>query len=105
MRRCVTRALTLMRTGDLAIQGGEMGRKYKPLKIVHRVENRVTSQVGADAYAIALSNLAIAQSHLVQAGKDSAMPHFIAIVKELEEVCGYEFELLDRGEEEGTLPG
>lgn len=32
-----------------------------------------------------------AQSRLVRAGKDSAMPHFIAIVKALEESFAFEF--------------
>lgn len=42
---------------------------------------------------LVLSNLAIAQSNLVRAGKDSAMPHFIAIVKELERIYGFKFEI------------
>lgn len=44
-------------------------------------------------YALMLSNLAIAQSNLVRAGKDSAMPHFIAIVKELEAMYDFTFEI------------
>ena len=43
--------------------------------------------------ASVLSNLAIAESNLVRAGKDSALPHFIAIVKELEDLCGFWFEI------------
>ena len=46
-------------------------------------------------YAVVLSNLAIAQSNLVRAGKDSAMPHFIAIVKELEDIYDFTFEVLE----------
>ena len=42
-------------------------------------------------YAFVLSNLAIAESNLVKAGKDSAMPHFLAIVKEIERVFGFKF--------------
>lgn len=42
-------------------------------------------------YGLVLSNLAVAQSNLVKAGKDSALPHFIAIVKELEKIYGFEF--------------
>ncbi len=43
-------------------------------------------------YALVLSHLAIAESNLVLAGKDSAMPHFIAIVKELERLYEFKFE-------------
>ena len=43
------------------------------------------------SYAQVLSNLAIAESNLVRAGKDSAMPHFIAIVKELERIFNFTF--------------
>lgn len=46
-------------------------------------------------YGLMLSNLAIAQSNLVKAGKDSAMPHFIAIVKELESIYGFEFNIME----------
>jgi len=44
-----------------------------------------------------LAQLAVAQSNLVKAGKDSAMPHFIAIVKELERIYGFTFEQVDDG--------
>lgn len=63
----------------------------KPLRI------RQTSLTGtrpAD-YGFMLVHLAVAQSNLVKAGKDSAMPHFIAIVKELERHYGFTFEILD----------
>lgn len=46
-------------------------------------------------YGLALSNLAIAESNLVRAGKDSAMPHFLAIVKELETYYGFIFEKIE----------
>lgn len=49
----------------------------------------------ADSYGIMLSNLAIAQSNLVRAGKDSAMPHFIAIIKEIEDLYGFKFEIYE----------
>jgi hypothetical protein len=42
-----------------------------------------------------LSNLAIAESNLAKTGKDSAMTHFIAIVKELERVYGFEFRTIE----------
>lgn len=48
-----------------------------------------------NGYTAALSNLAVAQSNLAKQGKDSAMPHFIAIVKELERVYGFRFEIAD----------
>jgi len=66
----------------------------KPLRIVDaQAMHRPISH--ASSYGIMLSNLAIAQSNLVRAGKDSAMPHFIAIVKELEQLYGFKFEIHD----------
>lgn len=44
-------------------------------------------------YGMMLAQLAVAESNLVRAGKDSAMPHFIAIVKELERIYGFEFKI------------
>jgi len=66
----------------------------KPLQIVY---TRLPSQRNfSDAqYGLMLSNLAIAESNLVKAGKDSAMPHFVAIVKELESLCGFEFKIME----------
>lgn len=63
----------------------------KPLRI------RKTSLVGERPvdYGMMLVRLAVAQSNLVRAGKDSAMPHFLAIVKELERVYGFTFEIMD----------
>lgn len=51
-----------------------------------------------ERYALILSNLAIAESNLVRAGKDSAMPHFIAIVKELEKLFGFRFEIIEESD-------
>lgn len=64
----------------------------KPLRIsnAYAMERPARDDYG---YGIALSNLAVAQSNLVRAGKDSAMPHFIAIVKELERLYGFKFEI------------
>lgn len=59
-------------------------------------------QVGDHTLIQALSNLAIAESNLVRAGKDSALPHFIAIVKELEKLMGFRFETLPESSEEQT---
>ena len=47
-----------------------------------------------------LVQLAIAESNLVRAGKDSALPHFIAIVKELERIYGFKFEQVPQSEED-----
>jgi len=47
------------------------------------------------SYGEMLAKLAIAESNLIKAGKDSSMPHFIAIVKELERVYGFEFKIIE----------
>lgn len=65
----------------------------KPLRIVS-VSGGAHLTHGQD-YAIVLSNLAIAQSNLVKAGKSSALPHFIAIVKEIEKLYGFEFKIIE----------
>jgi len=46
-------------------------------------------------YVQTLSSLAIAESNLIRAGKDSAMPHFVATVKELEKVLEFSFEVME----------
>ena len=65
----------------------------KPLRITYleNDEYRLFNE-REGAYVTVLSNLAIAESNLVRAGKDSALPHFIAIVKEIEKVLGIKFE-------------
>ena len=80
----------------------------RPLRIISEFsknkENQ-TSRIGAvslDAYVVALSNLAIAESNLIKAKKSSALPHFIAIIKELETLCGFKFEILPDKEEESN---
>lgn len=60
--------------------------KSKPIRIVCDPACRTTE------YIETLRQLAIAESNLVKAGKDSAMPHFIAIVKELEAYHRFHFE-------------
>ena len=45
-------------------------------------------------YGQMLCQLALAESSLVAVGKDSAMPHFLAIVKELESYYGFTFEII-----------
>ena len=57
-----------------------------------RIDHRGLPKAG---YSEMLSALAIAESNLVRAGKDSALPHFIAIVKELEKVWGFRFEVME----------
>ncbi len=65
---------------------------------IHHDENkkRGFSHVSVDAELIALSNLAVAEATLVRAGKGSALPHFIAIVKRIEDICGFTFEIIDQ---------
>lgn len=64
-----------------------------PLRIVPIDQNKRTTNIrrNTDEYMLVLSNLAIAESNLVKAGKDSAFPHFIAIVKEIEDYYGIKF--------------
>lgn len=67
----------------------------KPLRIVRGIVDHDAfewNQRTPNEYGIVLSNLAIAEASLVKAGKDSAMPHFLAIVKELERIYGFTFE-------------
>lgn len=66
--------------------------KSKPLRIVP-TGKRDPAYYRED-YSAMLSQLATAQSYLVKAGKDSALPHFIAIVKELERIYGFKFEIM-----------
>lgn len=69
----------------------------KPLRIRHDERYSGPCCVTDESYALMLAQLAVAQSNLVKAGKDSAMPHFIAIVKELERIYGFTFEQVDDG--------
>ena len=70
-----------------------MTQERKPLRII-------PPNPTGDMYPLMLAMLAIAESNLVKAGKDSAMPHFIAIVKELERHYGFKFETIK--DEEST---
>lgn len=63
----------------------------KPLRIVKTKKTFISTET----YINMLSSLAIAESNLVKAGKDSALNHFIAIVKELENECGFKFEIME----------
>lgn len=70
----------------------------EPLRLVFNKENPAGSYGGSPhdrEFGLALSNLALAESNLVQAGKDSAMPHFLACVKALEEHYDFHFEILE----------
>jgi hypothetical protein len=58
-----------------------------PLRIVDGVVDRANLD-----YGIVLALLAVAESNLVRAGKDSALNHFIAIVKGLERLYGFTFQ-------------
>lgn len=71
--------------------------ELKPLRIV-RPNFSINYSVGRGIYAKALGDLAIAEAILVRAGKSSALPHFLAIVKEMESLCDFKFEVIDGGE-------
>ena len=70
-------------------------RKNPENKMLMVTNTRNVYSTSKEIYIVALSNLAIAESNLVRAGKDSAMPHFIAIVKELERLCDFRFEVVE----------
>jgi hypothetical protein len=58
----------------------------KPLRMVFDASCTNKEELG-----VTLALLAVAESNLVKAGKDSALPHFIAIVKALEDIHGFRF--------------
>jgi len=67
----------------------------KPIKLVWKENThwrRLTSPCDKVDLLLGLAHLEV---KLVRAGKNSAMPHFIAIIKELETICGFKFEQLD----------
>jgi len=64
-----------------------------PLLLVNHVLDRDNKDFG-----IVLAILAVAESNLVRAGKDSALNHFIAIVKALEGLYGFHFEKMSGSE-------
>ena len=71
----------------------------KPLKISNSWRKRDTVNDGI--YAVVLSNLAVANAMLWNKGKDAGKTHYIAIVKELEDLCGFAFVPLEtQGENE-----
>jgi len=68
----------------------------KPLRIVKRQSDGTPSTTYRlqDVIVLdALVGLAQAEAMLIKAGKSSALPHFIAIVKEIENLCGFRFEI------------
>jgi hypothetical protein len=70
---------------------GRKNPKNKPLKIVKDKGGLCVDL----SYIKSLDNMLLCQAMLVKAGKSSALPHFIAIVKELERVHGFRFEILE----------
>jgi hypothetical protein len=76
--------------------------KQRPLKI-QQWPNRqgFVPNDPSDNYISSLNALLIAESNLVAAGKDSAMSHLLAIVKELERIHCFTFELLDEHPDPG----
>lgn len=63
------------------------------IKIVDPADSTTGEARARHGYGVALSNLAIAEANLIgQPGQDSAQPHFLALVKEIERVYGIEFE-------------
>jgi hypothetical protein len=68
----------------------------KPLRIKWK---RHRPSAGDDQQALVLATLAVAESNLVRAGKDSALPHFIALVKAIEEIYDFTFEKLEEPNE------
>jgi hypothetical protein len=68
----------------------------KPLRIKWTAS---TCPLGNDQVASVLATLAVAESNLVRAGKDSALPHFITLVKAIEEIYGFTFEKLEESNE------
>jgi len=78
-----------------------MGRKNpdnRPLRIVREDTPAGQTPLTDSVYARDLATLALAQATLVKAGKDSAMPHFIACVKELERLYRFRFEQIQEPE-------
>jgi len=63
----------------------------KPLRIVRTGRG----QFYDGDYAKMLVEMMKSQALLVRAGKDSAMPHFLAIIKELERMHEFKFEQID----------
>lgn len=64
----------------------------KKLKIVIKDMEDPRWDTASLAYLDTLNAMLIAESNLIKAGKDSALPHFIAIVKELEKLHNFEFQ-------------
>ena len=77
--------------------------KQRPLKIV-LVRDASGMWIGdPESYVGTLNALLIAESNLIAAGKDSAMPHFLAIVKELERIQSFKFEPLEEISSNGKI--
>lgn len=78
--------------------------KQRPLKIVTYDDDiYIDDNLNCKSYVSTLNAMLIAESNLVAAGKDSAMPHLLAIVKELEKIHGFKFELLEEISSNGKI--
>lgn len=77
--------------------------KQRPLKIVLNLNASGGWDGHPEAYVGTLNAMLIAESNLVKAGKDSAMPHLIAIIKELERIHSFSFELLEETSSNGKI--
>ncbi len=67
----------------------------KVLRIVSTAGSSVNQYTCHEDYGTMLSNLAIAEAQMYAAGMKTAMPHFIAIIKELERIYGFQFETVN----------
>lgn len=64
-----------------------MSKPHVPLKIVWHNNN-----ASREERLQVLCALLVTESNLVKANKDSALPHLLAVVKEVEKMCGFTFE-------------
>jgi hypothetical protein len=69
--------------------------EIKPLRIIRKQYYTGATYTAKEDYTRDLAQLAIAEAILVRAGKTKALPHFIAIVKELERIHGFHFECFE----------
>lgn len=71
----------------------------KPLKVVWDYSEGIDGEHWMYR-ANLLAQIAVAQSNLVKAGKASALPHFLACIKEIENIAGFHFEILEEEEDQ-----
>ena len=65
-----------------------------------RIKWKQAPAKGDDALALTLATLAVAESNLAKAGYKSALPHFIALVKAIEEIHGFTFEIVEENNDQ-----